>query len=90
MKISLVIADGYKQVMMTPESDHEREAMRHIEPSDTLQVVQKQGAFDDKPTHYSYNVSLAQGGYLRRFAETDSIMFVISKKSPPTNPDTSA
>lgn len=80
MKVSIVIADGYKQIMMTPESEHEKEVMRYIEPSDTLQVVQTKGTFDDELNHYRMNVSMCQGGYLRMFAEKESIMFVISKK----------
>ena len=80
MKVSIVIADGYKQIMMTPQTDHEKEVLKYIEPNDTLEVVQKKGTFDDKPTHYGHNVSMAQGGYLRRFAEENSLMFVIQTK----------
>ena len=80
MKISIVIADGYKQVMMTPETDHEKEAIKFIAPDDTLKAVSKKGTFDDKPNHYGMNVSMCEGGYLRRFAEDESLMFVIENK----------
>lgn len=83
MKVSVVISEGYKQIMMTPENEYERESMRYISPNDTLEVVQKTGTFDDEPQHYGMNVSMSQGGNLRRFAEKESIMFVINsnKKS---------
>ena len=80
MKISIVIAEGCKQIMITPESDHEKEAIKYISPEDTLEVVQKRGQFDDEASHYGMNVSMARGGYLRRFAEEDSLMFVINEK----------
>lgn len=77
MKISLVISEGTKQIMMTPENEFEREALKYIKPTDRLQVVAKWGTYDDKPSHYSYNTEKCQGGYLRRFATEDSLMFVI-------------
>lgn len=80
MKVSIVVADGYKQIMMTPESEHEKEVMKYIEPDDTLQVVQKKGTFDGEMSHFGMNVSMCKAGYLRRFAEQESIMFVINKK----------
>lgn len=85
MKVSIVIADGYKQIMMTPESDHEKEALKYIDPEDALSVVCKKGTFDDKPQHYGYNVDTCTGGYLRRFAEENSLMFVIEKQPKSTN-----
>lgn len=85
MKLSIVIADGVKQVMMTPETDHERMALKWISPTDDIEIATKQGTYDDKPNHYSYNSEMCKGGYLRRFAEEDSLMFVLKEKlSPPT------
>lgn len=81
MKLSIVIAEGIKQVMMTPESDHEREALKWISATDKIEIAQQWGTYDDNPSHFSYNTSKCQGGYLRRFAEKDSLMFVIT---PPT------
>jgi len=84
MKISLVIADGVKQIMMTPENDHERECLNYISPKDELKVVSKKGTFDDKEQHIGYQVNKCQGGYYRRFADEKSLMFIIedaNKKS---------
>lgn len=80
MKISLVIADGYKQVMMTPENDHEKQAIKFIHPEDKLEAVAKIGTYDNEPSHYGYQTGMCEGGYLRRFAEEDSLMFVIKVK----------
>jgi hypothetical protein len=83
MKISVVIAEGIKQVMMTPETDHERNALKWIAPEDKITVATQWGTYDDKPSHYSYNTHKCQGRYLRRFAEEDSLMFVIEDTPPP-------
>ena len=77
MKLSIVIADGYKQVMMTPENDHEKEALQYINVNDTLKTVAKKGTYDDKPRHYGMQTNMCEGGYFRRFAEEESLMFVI-------------
>jgi len=79
MKISIVIADGYKQIMMTPENDHEREALKYISPEDKLEAVAKKGTFDNQPSHYGEYVDMCKGGYLRRFADEESLLFVIEK-----------
>lgn len=79
MKISIVIAENQKQIMMTPENDHERQALEMIDPSDTLQVVSKKGTYDDEPSHMGLQTSLSQGGVLRRYAQEESLMFVIEK-----------
>jgi hypothetical protein len=80
MQISIVIADGYKQVMMTPENDHEKEAIKFIAPDDILIAVAKKGTFDNEESHFGSNVGMCKGGYLRRFAVAESLMFVIKKK----------
>ena len=81
MKISIVIADGYKQIMMTPENDHEREALKYIEPDSTLHTVAKKGTYDDKLQHYGMNTEMCKGGMLRRFAVEESLMFIIKNEN---------
>lgn len=83
MKLSVVIAEGVKQVMMTPENDHEREALKWINPTDDIEIATKFGTYDSEPTHVAYNSSLCQGGYVRRFAEESSLMFVLTPKKNP-------
>lgn len=80
MKISIVIAEGEKQVMMTPETDMEREALKFIEPKDDIEIATQWGTYDNEPSKFTYNTSKCQGGYFRRFAEKDSLMFVLRPK----------
>jgi len=83
MKMSVVIGDGVKQIMMTPETDHEKEALGWIAPTDTVKIATQWGTYDSEPQHYSYNTSMSQGGVLRRYAEKDSLMFVLTPKEKP-------
>ncbi len=76
--MSIVIAEGEKQIMMSPETKHERDALKFIAPNDKITVACRWGTYDDAPTHFSYNTRKCQGGYFRRFAEKDSVMFIIS------------
>jgi hypothetical protein len=80
MKLSIVIAEGVKQVMMTPETEHEREALKWISPTDEISIAQEWGTYDDEPNHYSKQTSMSRAGILRRFAEKDSLMFVLTPK----------
>jgi len=80
MKISIVITDGAKQIMLTPENKHETEALKYINPEDTLKVVSKWGSFANDYKHVNYQVSKCEGGYYRAFETEDSLMFVIEDK----------
>ena len=78
MKISIVITEGGKQIMLTPETDHEKQALKLIDTSDVLRVVSKMGTFGQRESsHVSYQVAKCQGGYYHMFPEEDSLMFVI-------------
>ena len=80
MKISIVIAEGEKQIMMTPETDTERQALKFITPNDNIEIATQWGTYDNEPSHFSYNTSKCQGGHFRRFAEKDSLMFILKDK----------
>ena len=81
MKISIVIAEGEKQVMFTPETEIEKQALKFIEPTDDVEIATTWGTYDTAPSAYSYNTTKCRGGYFRRFAEADSLMFVLRPKS---------
>lgn len=83
MKISIVIAEGIKQVMFTPETEVEKDALKWIDPTDDIEIATVWSTYDDKPSHYSHNTSMAKSNNLRRFAEEDSLMFVLTPKSNP-------
>jgi len=81
MKISIVFTEGAKQIMMTPQTEHEKAALKHIAPDDELKVVGRWGSFGlGHSEHVSYSVGKCQGGYYRPFHEDDSMMFVIEEK----------
>ena len=81
MKISIVITEGAKQIMMTPETKTEKTALKYIAPDDELKVVNKtstfMGNFSNKNEHVNYQVSKCDGGWYRAFETEDSLMFVI-------------
>ena len=81
MKISIVIVEGAKQIMLTPITDHEKQCLKMINPKDELMVVSKWGSFyDDKYNHAKLEVSECGGNYLRAFSSEDSLMFLIKDK----------
>lgn len=77
MKLSVVIVEGAKQIMMTPETDHEREVLKYISPESEVEVVKRRGSFGDKYTHAGLEVGMCRGDFLRLFAQAESLMFVI-------------
>lgn len=79
MRISMVIHEKAKQIMLTPETEHEKEALKHIGLGDKLEIVSKWGSFGDE-SHANLQVKECQGKYLRVFSEADSLMFVIKKQ----------
>ena len=80
MQISVVIVEGAKQIMLTPETEHEKQALRLISPKDEITVVSKRGGFCDKYSHANLQVSMCKGNYLRAFNDADSLMFLIKDK----------
>jgi hypothetical protein len=77
MKIAIVIVEGAKQIIMTPETDHEKHALRFINPKDVLKVVSRWGTFGGEYEHAKLHVDKCQGDYLRAFSESESLMFLI-------------
>ena len=80
MKLSIVIVEGAKQIMLTPETEHEKQALKFINPEDTLKVVSRWGSFTNEYSHAKLQVEKCEGGYLRAFSEKDSLMFLIKDK----------
>lgn len=77
MKISIVIVEGAKQIMLTPQTEHEKQALKMINPKDTLKVVSRWGSFTNKSEHAKLQVEKCQGDYLRAFSDSESLMFLI-------------
>ena len=83
MKTSILITKDVKQIMFTPESDAEREALKYISPNDEIHTVIKTGVFSDKPEVFGADVYECQGGYYRAQEQKDSVMFVLTPKKKP-------
>ena len=83
MKCAIVLTEGIKQIMLTPENDSEKQALRMITRDDDITIETKWGEFyDNKPV--GYNVVECGAGYLRGFQSDDSLMLVLKRKVPST------
>jgi hypothetical protein len=81
MKIAIIFADGTKQINFTPETDDEKQALKLITPNDDIQLAVKGGSFGaewHKP--FTVAVNKCQGGFLRVYDNSDSIMLVLTPK----------
>ena len=87
MKCSVVLSDGVKRVMLTPESENEKMALSMIGVDDDITVERKEGNFFDSNRPQGYSVSMCQGGYLRAFESTESLMLVLRDKKPEQEPE---
>jgi len=80
MKTAILITEGVKQIMFTPENDAEKEALNYISPNDDIHTVIKRGTFSDKPEIIGLDVYECQGGYYRAQEQKGSVMFVLTPK----------
>lgn len=80
MKIAVLLVDGAKQIMLTPETEHEKTALKMIAPTDKIEAATKWGRFtyDNGPRHYGMEVAECQGGYYREFPDSESLMFIVT------------
>jgi hypothetical protein len=85
MKISILITDGAKQIMLTPETDHEKQALKFIQPNDALVAVSKWGSFTDVKEIVGVSIAKSQGGTYRAYETEDSLMFIIKDNKPLEN-----
>lgn len=82
MKTAILLTDGVKQIMFTPENKNEKQALKMISPDDKIRVVVKTGTFGSASLDkvLGVQVYLCQGGYYRAVEQEDSVMFVITPK----------
>jgi hypothetical protein len=80
MKTAILITDGVKQIMFTPENDNERQALKMISPDDDIHTVVKTGSFSDINTVFGVDIYECKGGYMRAEEKEDSVMFVLTPK----------
>jgi hypothetical protein len=82
MKTAILLADGVKQIMFTPETDGERDALRMITPDDDVHVAITTGSFYDGAEKEIFGAAIykCRGGYYRAEESRDSVMFVLTPK----------
>lgn len=80
MKTAILITSWGKQVMFTPETENEIEALKMITPDDNIHTVIKRGTYSDRPEVFGANVFECVGGYYRAGEQPDSVMFVLTPK----------
>lgn len=82
MKVSLIISEKAKQVMLTPEDESEKLALKMISSGNDIEVAVKDGRFHSGLRPAGYEIDMCQGGYLRAWDSEDSIMLVLTPKNP--------
>jgi len=89
MKTAIIIADGIKQIMFTPENNSEKQALKMITPDDDIKLDIHTGTFYDNSPKSSegYVVQKCQGGYLRAYKDVDSLMLVLTPKKKEDDKD---
>lgn len=82
MKTAIIIADGIKQIMLTPENDSEKQALSMITLQDDISLEIKSAKFygDSPDCAKGYTVQKSQGGTLRAYEDEDSLMLVLTPK----------
>jgi hypothetical protein len=81
MKTAILITDGVKQIMFTPENDAERQALKFISPDDNIHTVIKTGTFSNVNGVFGAKIYECQGGYMRAEENQESVMFVLTPKT---------
>lgn len=84
MKTIIILGDGVKQIMFTPENENERKALKMITADDDIHTVIKRGSFYDRDEEvFGADISMCEGGYLRAYdnqSGRESVMFVLTPK----------
>ena len=87
MKTAIIIADGLKQIMLTPENESEKMALKMITPDDNISLEVKTGTLYDgystPKCARGYIVQKCRGDYLRAFDNEESLMLVLTPKDKP-------
>lgn len=83
MKTAIIISDGLKQIMLTPENESEKLALKMITLDDEINLEAKSGTLYDNAPNCAkgYVVQKCQGGYLRAYESNDSLMLVLTPKN---------
>lgn len=80
MRTAILLADGVKQIMFTPETENERQALGLITADDDIHTIVKKGSFYGGEKVFGVNIYTCQGGYMRAEQDEESVMFVLTPK----------
>ena len=87
MKVAIIFSEGKKQINFTPENEDEKQALKLITPNDDISLAVKSGSFgDERYSPFSVSFQECNGGYLRAFDNSESIMLVLSPKENKEKP----
>lgn len=84
MKTAILLANGVKQIMFTPENDTEREALSHITSEDNIHTVIAHADFyrgKSESSVFGVDVCEYKDGVHRAEKSEESVMFVLTPKS---------
>lgn len=82
MKTAIILSDGIKQIVFTPENEQEKQALQMFSVDDNIEMAIKAGTFGDKRFKpFTASINMCQGGFLRVFDDAHSIIFVLSPKN---------
>jgi len=81
MKVAVIFANGIKQINFTPETEDEKFALKLITTNDNISLAVKNGSFgEERFKPFSVDINNCQGGYLRTFDNSESVMLVLTPK----------
>ena len=75
MKLALLIKPGFKQFILTPETEEEKSIFQMVPMDKYIPFLVKRGSF----------YANCRGGWHREFQDDDSIMFVFAKDQSSPN-----
>ena len=84
MKTAIIIADGIKQIMFTPENDSEKQAIKLITSDHNVSVEFKETRFyndgQSPECARGYIIEKSAGGPLRAYENEESLMLVLTPR----------
>lgn len=82
MKTAIIISDGIKQIMFTPENESEKQALKMITSDDDISIEIKEGTlYDNSPKcARGYIVQKCKADYLRAYEDEKSLMLILTPK----------
>jgi hypothetical protein len=82
MKTAIIITDGLKQIMFTPENEVEKEVLKLFTVNDNISIEPKRGTLYDEPPECArgYTMAKSSGNYYRAYECEESLMFILKPK----------